>query len=157
LNNLYDIGKHDVFMREALNQARMAASIGDVPVGAVAVVNNRIIAGNCNRIETNRDAAAHAEMLVLHDTCRILDRWRLDDVTLYVTVEPCPMCAMAMILHRIPRLVYGAPEPKTGAAGSFINLMQNPRLNHQIQVIPGVCMDEAAKLMTQFFKNRRRA
>ena len=148
-------GDDIVFMQEALEQAHLAAALGEVPVGAVAVVGSRVIARNYNRIETNKNAGAHAEMLVLQDACRVLDRWRLTDVTLYVTIEPCPMCAMAMVLHRIDRLVYGAAEPKTGAAGSFLNLLNNPDLNHRLQVTPGICADQAADIIKQFFRDRR--
>lgn len=142
-------------MQEALEQARLAAAAGEVPVGAVAVANDRIIARNHNRIETDQDATAHAEMLVLREAASTLGRWRLDDVTLYVTIEPCPMCAMAMVFHRIRRVVYGAPEPRTGGAGSFVNLLQNPDLNHRVSVTPGVCSAEASTLMQTFFRNRR--
>jgi len=145
----------EYFMNEALEQARLAAAAGEVPVGCVAVAGQEVIARNHNRIEMEKDAAAHAEMLVLRETCRILDRWRLDDVTLYVTIEPCPMCAMAMIFHRICRVVYGATEPKTGAAGSFLNLLQNPDLNHRVRVTPGVADVEAAEIMKAFFQKRR--
>ena len=145
-----------LFMHTALEQARFASQLGEVPVGAVSVCENRIIARNHNRIETDHDATAHAEMLVLRETANTLDRWRLDDVTIYVTIEPCPMCAMAMVFHRLQRIVFGAPEPKTGAAGSFLNLMQNPAMNHRIIVSPGVCSDEASTLMKSFFQNRRR-
>lgn len=148
--------RHDiVFMQEALEQARLAIELGDVPVGAVAVVDSRVIARNHNRIELDRDAAAHAEMLVLREACRILGRWRLNDVTLYVTIEPCPMCAMAMVLHRVERVVYGASEPKTGAAGSFLNLLNNPVLNHRVRVTPGVCAGDASDIMKRFFRGRR--
>lgn len=145
-----------IFMQEALEQARLAAALGEVPVGAVAVVGSHVVARNHNRIEMNKDAAAHAEMLVLQESCRILDRWRLSDVTLYITIEPCPMCAMAMVLHRVGRVVYGAAEPKTGAAGSFINLLNNPVLNHRLRITPGVCAEQAAEIMKRFFRDRRR-
>jgi len=143
------------WMTAALNQGRMAADLGEVPVGAVAVAGGEITARAHNRIELDRDAAAHAEMLLLRDVCRILNRWRLDEVTVYVTVEPCPMCAMALVLHRVARVVFGAPEPRTGAAGSFINLLNNPALNHAVEVTAGVCRDDAAELMQTFFRNRR--
>lgn len=144
-----------LMMQEALEQARLAAAAGEVPVGAVAMAGDRIVARNHNRIETDQDATAHAEMLVLREAAAGLGRWRLDDITLYVTIEPCPMCAMAMVFHRIRRVVYGAPEPRTGAAGSFVNLLQNPDLNHRISVTPGVCAEEASALMQSFFRNRR--
>ncbi|HPQ42540.1 MAG TPA: tRNA adenosine(34) deaminase TadA [bacterium] len=143
------------WMTAALEEARLAADLGEVPVGAVAVAGGEIIARAHNRIELDRDAAAHAEMLLLHEVCRILDRWRLSDVTVYVTVEPCPMCAMALVLHRVARVVFGAPEPRTGAAGSFINLLTNPALNHAVAVTAGVCRDDASELMKAFFRNRR--
>lgn len=144
-----------LMMQESLEQARLAAAAGEVPVGAVAVAGERIIACNHNRIEIDQDATAHAEMLVLREAAAALGRWRLDDVTLYVTIEPCPMCAMAMVFHRIRRVVYGSPEPRTGGAGSFVNLLQNPDLNHRVSVTPGVCAEEASALMQSFFRNRR--
>ncbi len=152
-----DYNENDIaFMKEALDQARLAAALGEVPVGAIAVVGSHVIARNHNRIEMNKDASAHAEMLVLQEACRILGRWRLTDVTFYTTIEPCPMCAMAMVLHRVDRIVYGAAEPKTGAAGSFLNLLNNPALNHSLRITPGVCADQAAEIMKQFFRDRRR-
>ncbi|MBN1296917.1 nucleoside deaminase [bacterium] len=146
-----------LYMTAALEQARLAAAKGEVPVGAVAVTGDGIIARAHNRIELNRDAAAHAEMLVLREACRVLDRWRLIDVTLFVTVEPCPMCAMALVLHRVARVVFGASEPRTGAAGSFTNLLTNPAMNHAVDVTAGVCREEASELMKIFFRNRREA
>lgn len=143
------------WMTAALEQARLAADLDEVPVGAVAVAGGEIIARAHNRIELDRDASAHAEMLVLRESCRVLDRWRLSDVTVYVTIEPCPMCSMALVLHRVARVVFAASEPRTGAAGSFINLLTNPVLNHSVAVSAGVCRDDASALMKAFFRNRR--
>ena len=144
-----------IFMAEALAEARKAFDAGEVPVGAVAVANGEILVTAHNLVERLKDASAHAELLVMKKAAAVLDRWRLDDVTLYVTIEPCPMCAMAMVLFRIPRLVYAAPEPRTGAAGSFIDLVNSPQLNHRLQVTGGVCEASAADLMKRFFQNRR--
>jgi len=143
------------FMQAALAEARKAYDLGEVPVGAVAVFKGEILVQAHNYVETLKDASAHAEMLVLKKTAAFLDRWRLDDIDIYVTIEPCPMCAMAMVLYRVNRLVYGAPEPRTGAAGSFINLVQNPTLNHQMEVVSGVCADESSELMQSFFRKKR--
>ena len=144
-----------VWMRMALEQGQKAAELGEVPVGAVAVADGQVIAAGHNLVETNTDAAAHAEMRVLREACRKLGRWRLDNVTLYVTIEPCPMCAMAMVLHRVKRVVFAAAEPRTGAGGSFLNLLNNPDLNHQVEVTAGVCREEAVRLMKVFFARKR--
>jgi len=144
------------YMNLALEQAQKAAALGEVPVGAIAVYKGKIIAENHNRIEIDKNASAHAEMLVLRQACNHLDRWRLDDVTIYVTVEPCPMCAMAMVLHRIRRVVFATSEPRTGAGGSFINLLQNPALNHTMEMTAGICREQASQLMKHFFQTRRK-
>lgn len=143
------------WMREALTEAETAIQFGEVPVGAVIVHQNKIIARAHNEMESLKDASAHAEMLALRRASATLGRWRLDDVDLYVTLEPCPMCAMAMVLFRIRRLVFGASEPKTGSAGSFLNLVEDSRLNHQIIVTGGICASEASEMMVRFFRARR--
>lgn len=150
-----NVRNDEYYMEQALLEAKKAASAGDVPVGAVAVIGGKVIARGHNRIEQDCDAAAHAEMLVLRETCNQLNRWRLDDVTIYVTIEPCPMCAMAMVLHRIKRVVFAASEPRTGAAGSFVNLLRNPELNHMVEITSGVCRDRAVELIKCFFRTRR--
>ena len=143
------------FMALALEQARHAASQGEVPVGAVLVLDGDVIAARGNEREALRDPTAHAEMLVLRDGAAIVEGWRLQEATLYVTLEPCAMCAGAMVLARIKRLVYGADDPKAGAAGSVLNVVDHPALNHQPEVRSGVMSLEASRLLREFFASRR--
>jgi len=142
-------------MREALALAREAGAAGDVPVGAVAVCEGRIVGRGRNRREADRDPTAHAELLAIRDAARELGRWRLGGVTLVATLEPCAMCAGAMVLARIDRLVYGASDPKAGAAGSLQDLTQDPRLNHRFPVERGLLGEECAALLRDFFQARR--
>jgi tRNA(adenine34) deaminase len=144
-------------MGEALALAREAAAAGEVPVGAVAVLEGRIVGRGANRRETDRDPTAHAELLAIQEAARSLGRWRLTGVTLFVTLEPCAMCAGAMVLARIDRLVYGAADPKAGAAGSLADLTQDPRLNHRFPVERGVREGECGDLLRDFFRARRRS
>lgn len=144
------------FMRLALNEARAAREGGDVPVGAVAVRGGEVLAGAHNERELRKDPTAHAEILVLQRAAQKLGRWRLDDVDLYVTVEPCPMCAGAIVWARIKRLVYGAPDEKAGAAYSLYNIVQDPRLNHECAVTAGVMAEECAGVLQAFFRRKRR-
>jgi tRNA(adenine34) deaminase len=139
------------WMQAALNEARRAAEHGDVPIGAIVVRHGEIIAQAHNRREIDGDATAHAEMLVIREASRIIGHWRLEDVTLYCTLEPCTMCAGAMVLARLPRLVYGAADPKAGAGGSVMDLLNHPRLNHRVEVLGGVLADDAAALLVSFF------
>lgn len=143
-------------MREALAEAARATSHGDVPVGAVAVVGGEVLARRHNERERARDPLAHAEMLALGDAARLLGTWRLDPVTLVVTLEPCPMCAGALVAARVRRVVFGAADPKAGACGSLYNVCADPRLNHAVEVTPGVLAAEAAALLGGFFAARRR-
>lgn len=142
-------------MREALGEAQSALEKGDVPVGAVAVRDGVVIARGHNLREVRRDPTAHAEMLVLQQAARVLGGWRLLGVTLYCTLEPCVMCAGAMVHARLPRLVYGAPDPKAGAAGSVLNLVDSPLLNHRVDVVGGVLAAESAALLSRFFARLR--
>lgn len=143
-------------MRHALRLARRAAERGEVPVGAVAVVAGRRVASASNRMESAADATAHAEMICLRSASRALRRWRLTDVTLYVTLEPCPMCASAMVLARLGRLVYAAPDPKKGADGSVYRLLDHPANNHRVSVTREVLADESRALLRTFFNGLRR-
>ncbi len=143
------------FMREALALAREAAGRGEVPVGAVAVADGRIVGRGANAREGARDPTAHAELLAIQEAARALGRWRLTGVTLYVTLEPCAMCAGAMVLARIDRLVYAATDPKAGAVGSLLDLSGDPRLNHRFPVERGLLADEAGELLRAFFRSRR--
>jgi tRNA(adenine34) deaminase len=142
-------------MREALALAREAGERGEVPVGAVAVLDDRIVGRGANARESARDPTAHAELLAIQDAARTLGRWRLSGVTLLVTLEPCAMCAGAMVLARIDRLVYAASDPKAGAAGSLMDLSADPRLNHRFPVERGVLAGEAGELLRAFFRARR--
>ncbi len=142
-------------MELALEEARKAPEHDDVPVGAVAVANGAVLARAHNERELRSDPTAHAEILVLRQASRKLGRWRLNDVTLYVSVEPCPMCAGALVAARIHRLVYGAADDKAGAALSLYNLVQDPRLNHECQVTAGVMAEECGELLQAFFQGKR--
>jgi len=142
-------------MREALKEAQRALEQGEIPVGAVAVRDGVVIARGCNLRETLRDPTAHAEMIALRQASQVLQGWRLLGVTLYCTLEPCAMCAAAMVHARLPRLVYGAADPKSGAAGSAFTLTASPQLNHRVKVVGGVLAEEAAALLARFFAGLR--
>lgn len=146
---------HDIFMREAISLAREAEAAGEVPVGAVVVAGREILSRGRNSPIGLRDPTAHAEMLALRDAAGAGGSWHLDGATLVVTLEPCPMCAGAMVASRVGRVVFGAADPKAGACGSLYNLCVDPRLNHQVEVIDGVCAAEASSLLTEFFAQRR--
>jgi tRNA(adenine34) deaminase len=143
------------WMRLALAQAAEAAALGEVPVGAVAVLDDQVIGAGFNRKETDNDPTAHAEMLALRQAAVYLNNWRLIGVTLYCTLEPCPMCAGAMVQARLPRLVYGAPDLRFGADGSIVNVLEEPRFNHRVAVTRGVLAEEAAALLQRFFRRLR--
>ena len=140
----------------ALEEARLAEVNGDVPVGAVAVLAGAIVARQHNRKEAWADPTAHAELLVLREAAGRLGRWRLPDVTVYATMEPCAMCAGAMVQARVGRLIYAVPDPRAGAAGSVFDIVNNPRLNHRVEVVSGVLHDEAAAQLHRFFTRLRR-
>jgi tRNA(adenine34) deaminase len=142
-------------MREALALAREAGARGEVPVGAVAVFEDRIVGRGANARESAHDPTAHAELLAVQDAARTLGRWRLTGVTVYVTLEPCAMCAGAMVLARVDRLVFAASDPKAGAVGSLMDLSSDPRLNHRYPVERGVLGEEAGELLKAFFRARR--
>jgi tRNA(adenine34) deaminase len=144
-------------MRQALDEARAAAAAGEVPVGAVAVHEDRIIARAHNQREKLQDPTAHAEMLILTQAAAALQSWRLAGVTLYVTLEPCTMCAGALVLARIDRLVFGAPDPKAGACGSLWDVPGDRRLNHRFPVTAGVLADECSDVLRAWFQERRGA
>ena len=143
------------FMDEALRQARKAAAKGEVPVGAVLVVNGAIVTRAHNQVEELKDATAHAEMLVVTAAAGEMGDWRLNEATVYVTKEPCPMCAGAMVLSRVKRVVYGASDPKGGAAGGALNLLQFEGLNHKCEIRSGVRAEECRDLLRDFFKKQR--
>ncbi|HWH09858.1 MAG TPA: tRNA adenosine(34) deaminase TadA [Solirubrobacteraceae bacterium] len=143
------------FMRLALREAARAVGHGDVPVGAVVVHAGEVIAAACNERERRQDPTAHAETLALRDAARAVGSWRLLDCVLYVTLEPCAMCAGAIVLARVPRVIYGTADPKAGAAGSVLDILAEPRLNHRPEVAGGLLAPECAELLRGFFRSRR--
>ena len=143
------------FMQHALDEARAAAAAGEVPVGALLVHDGNILARSGNRTIRDCDPTAHAEIVVMRKAARTLTNYRLADTTLYVTIEPCSMCAGAMIQARIPRLVYGADDPKGGAVRSYFEILSHERLNHQVEITSGVLADDCAAVIQSFFANRR--
>ena len=150
-----DLQSDDYFMREALRQARRAYAAEEVPVGAVLVREGRIIARACNQVELLHNTTTHTEMLTLTANEETIGDWRLTDSTLYVTKEPCPMCAGAMVLTRLRRLVFGVGDPKAGAAGGALNLLQFPGLNHRCEITGGVREPECRSLLRDFFAQQR--
>jgi tRNA(adenine34) deaminase len=142
-------------MALALDEARRAGTAGDVPVGAVVMAGGRVIGAAGNQREAAGDPTAHAEILALRQAATALGSWRLSESTLYVTLEPCPMCAGALVAARVGRLVFGAADPKAGACGSLYNLCADPRLNHELPVVSGIRADECGDLLREWFAARR--
>lgn len=143
-------------MAEALAEAEKAFFLGEVPIGAVVVVDGKIIARSHNLKETDKDATAHAEILAIREASKVLDGWRLNKATLYVTLEPCPMCAGAIVQARLGQLVYGAPDPKGGAVHSLLNLLTDNRFNHQVDVLAGIMEEPCEEILKRFFKRLRK-
>lgn len=143
------------FMLEAIREAKKAREMAEVPIGAVIVHEGEIIARGHNLRETSQETLSHAELIAIAEANEKIGSWRLEDCTLYVTLEPCPMCAGAIVQSRIKRVVYGAPDPKAGCAGTLFNLLEEPRFNHQTELESGVMQDECASLLTDFFKALR--
>jgi len=146
---------HEEFMRRALAEARQAEAEGEVPVGAIIVHGGRSVASAHNQREQLRDPTAHAEMIAITQAAASLESWRLEDCALYVTLEPCPMCAGAIVQARIPLVVYGAEDPKAGAVRSLYQLLSDSRLNHRAQCVPGVMGGECSAILTSFFRQQR--
>jgi tRNA(adenine34) deaminase len=147
---------HEHFMRLALQEAETALAEGEVPVGAVIVHEARLIAAAHNQREQLRDPTAHAEMIAITQAAESRRCWRLDDCVLYVTLEPCPMCAGAILQARIPLVVYGAADPKAGAVLTLFRLLDDTRLNHRCQIVPGVLAEPCGEILTRFFQEQRR-
>lgn len=150
-----DREKDELYMRMALEEARRAGQEGEVPIGAILVKGDRVLASDHNRCIELRDPTAHAEILVIRRAGEALGNYRLNDTMMYVTAEPCPMCASAMVHGRIARLVFGAPEPKFGAVESNFRLLQADRLNHRVEIEGGILETECAQVLKGFFKERR--
>ncbi|WP_440837872.1 tRNA adenosine(34) deaminase TadA [Paenibacillus sp. 22594] len=151
-----EMAVHEYWMREAIAEARKAEALGEVPIGAVIVRHGEIIGRGYNLRETTMDSTAHAEMVAIREASALLNSWRLLDCQLYVTLEPCPMCAGAMVQSRVPRTVYGTTDPKAGCAGTLMNLLEEPRFNHRTEVIQGILQQECAELLTTFFRRLRK-
>lgn len=144
------------YMNKAVEEANLARKKGEVPIGAVLVYQDKIIARGHNHRETDQNALAHAELIVINEACKQLGTWRLEDCELFVTLEPCPMCAGALVMSRVKRVVYGAKDPKAGCAGTFMNLLTDQRFNHQCEVVDGVMAELCGGLLTDFFKDLRK-
>jgi len=155
MDEIIDLHSDAYFMGEALRQARRAWEQEEVPVGAVIVHQGRIIARACNQVETLKDATAHAEMLAITQAEAAFDNWRLNECEIYITKEPCPMCAGALVHVRMKRVIFGCPSVKDGAGGSLIQLLQHPQLNHRCDITSGVRHDECAAMLQAFFRERR--
>ena len=144
-----------LFMKEAIRQAKKAARIGEVPIGCVIVYQDRIIARAYNRRNTDKSTLSHAEMLAIKKAARVMGDWRLEDCTIYVTLEPCQMCAGAIVQARIKRAVIGSMNGKAGCCGSVLNILQEPRFNHQVEMTSGVCGEECSQMLSGFFRELR--
>ena len=152
----FDMSSDEFYMQQALREARRAYKAEEVPIGAIIVKDGKIIARGSNQVETLKDATAHAEMLSLTAAQQVIGDWRLEGCTLYVTKEPCPMCAGAIVHCRPDRVVFGCPDPKGGAAGGWINLLDsNPPLNHKCEITSGVMVDECLGIVQSFFREAR--
>ncbi len=146
----------EYYMKEALKAAQDAYDAGEVPIGAVIVHNGKIIGRGFNRRNTEGNPLCHAEIIAINEAAHFMGDWRIEECTMYVTVEPCPMCAGAIVQARIPRVVYGAKNPKAGCAGSVLDVLNEPKLNHQVDVTEGVLKEECAAMMKEFFKRFRK-
>lgn len=149
------IMKHEDYMKLALREAEKALEIQEIPVGVVIVHENQVIAKAHNQRELLRDPTAHAEMIAITQAASHLESWRLDNTRMYITLEPCPMCAGAIVLARIPEVIFGARDPKTGAAGSLMNILDDPRLNHRVKITAGVMEEECSAILRDFFVRLR--
>lgn len=147
--------KDETYMKQAITQAKRAYAKGETPIGCVIVFEDRVIARGYNKRNGKKNTLAHAEIIAIHKASRVLGDWRLEGCTMYVTLEPCPMCAGAIVQARIPRVVIGSMNPKAGCAGSVMNLLDTPGFNHQVELTTGVRGDECSQLMTGFFRELR--
>lgn len=147
--------EHIKYMELALEEARKAYELDETPIGAVIMHKGEVIAKACNRRNTDKNSLAHAEILAINEACKYIGDWRLEECTIYITLEPCPMCAGAIVQARIPQVVYGASSPKAGFGGSVLNILQLEALNHRCEVIRDVCTEESSELLKEYFKKMR--
>jgi tRNA(adenine34) deaminase len=150
-----ELSEDEYFMKEAIREAKKAEELNEVPIGAVIVIDGKIISRAHNLRESQQNAIAHAELLAIEKACQIMGSWRLENATLYVTLEPCPMCSGAILLSRVSRVVYGAADPKGGCAGTLMNLLQDERFNHQSGLTAGILESECSQLLSNFFRGIR--
>lgn len=150
-----EIKQDEAFMRQAIRQAKKAEALGEVPIGCVIVYEGRIIGRGYNRRNTDKSTLSHAEITAIKKASKVIGDWRLEECTLYVTLEPCQMCSGAIVQARIPRVVMACRNPKAGCAGSVLNILQNPDFNHQVEVTEGVLGEECSHMLTSFFKGLR--
>ncbi len=150
-----ELTQDEKYMKEALKQAAKARKIGEVPIGCVIVYEERIIGRGYNRRNTDKSTLAHAEISAIKKAAKVIGDWRLEECTLYVTLEPCPMCGGAIVQSRMKRCVIGTMSPKSGCAGSILNLLQEPRFNHQVEITEGVLRDDCQEMLQEFFKELR--
>lgn len=148
--------EHERWMEEAINEAKRAEALGEVPIGAVIVKEGRVIGRGYNRREIDQDPTAHAEIIAIRQAAEHVGGWRLTDCDLYITLEPCPMCAGAIIQSRIRQVVYGTEDPKAGCAGTLMNILADERFNHQTEVVTGVLKEACSSMLTNFFRTLRR-
>lgn len=148
--------KDTLYMELAIKEALKAKAIGEVPIGAVIVHNDEVVGSGYNLRESEQRSIAHAEMIAIDQACASMGTWRLEDATLYVTLEPCPMCAGAIVLSRVKRVVYGAADPKGGCAGTLMNLLNEKRFNHQVEVAKGILEEECGLMLSDFFRDLRK-
>lgn len=145
----------NTYMKEAIKEAKKAYELDETPIGAVIVYEDQIIGRGSNRRNTDKNSLAHAEIIAINEACHYMGDWRLEECTMYITLEPCPMCAGAIVQARIPKVIFGAASPKAGFAGSVINVLQMNELNHRCEVTQGVCEEEASELLRSYFRNMR--
>lgn len=150
-----ELTKHEYYMNLALEQAKKAGAAGEVPIGAIIVYNDEVIAAASNLRETSQNAVMHAELMAIQQACEKIGSWRLEETTLFVTLEPCPMCAGAILQSRIPTVIYGARDKKAGCVHSLYELLNDDRFNHSCEVIEGVLAEQCGQILTDFFRNLR--
>ncbi|OOB78689.1 MAG: tRNA-specific adenosine deaminase [Epulopiscium sp. Nele67-Bin001] len=149
------VSKMDYYMEEAIKEAQKAFMLDETPIGAVITLDDKIIARGHNRRNTEKNTLAHAEIIAIHEACKVIGDWRLEQCSIYITLEPCPMCAGAIVQSRIARVIYGASSPKSGFGGSLFNILEMDSLNHKCEVVRGVRELECKTLMQEYFKLRR--
>ncbi|HOA81834.1 MAG TPA: tRNA adenosine(34) deaminase TadA [Defluviitaleaceae bacterium] len=147
--------KDVAFMQEALSLAKKAKDLDEVPIGAVIVFNDKIIAKGYNQRNTKKNPLAHAEIQAIEEAAKVIGDWRLEGCSIYVTLEPCPMCAGAIVQARIDKIIFGTRNPKAGCGGSIINILDEPKFNHQVEIVEGICQEECSKILKDFFAEMR--